>query len=356
MKKRCLFIATTSPFNQKVKSGGTGITQANYKVIGGIFETTLISSLENLSSFKKLIRLFWLFFGYLAGNSPFFEREVLETIARIQPQVVFVNSSQLGELVKAIKLKFPRMKIAVQFQNIETEYFLNVPNYPLLIKRLLVRAAEQNEKACIEHADHVITLSEGDSQTLARKHGRGADLVTPIAIPLGGDRDAAPIACEKPYVLFCGANFPPNEEAVRWFIVNVLDQIDLDFWVVGFKMENLSLQPHPRLKVIGTVTSVAPYYKSAVAVICPIFAVSGASTKAVEALTYGKVLVANKLGARGLVHPLPSCVKICGTADEFAATLRKLPHEPSYMQEAVDYYEKFLSENAKSASLSRLLT
>jgi hypothetical protein len=143
-------------------------------------------------------------------------------------------------------------------------------------------------------------------------------------------------------------------------VQKIADHIDYDLWIVGYQMENLiSEVHHPRVKILGTVDDVAPYFQSAVAVISPIFRGAGINTKAVAAFAYGKMILANSFALRGLPEPLPPTVLRCEDDQDFIWTLAHLEDNPrntqQSSQEARAYYERFFSETAKVKAYQDLL-
>jgi glycosyltransferase involved in cell wall biosynthesis len=104
-------------------------------------------------------------------------------------------------------------------------------------------------------------------------------------------------------LLFVGSmDYRPNDRAVAWFVEEVLPRLRLKVTpaldVVG------RLPRHPALakdvRYSGQVVDLAPWYERAHAVIVPLFEGSGTSLKVIEAMAYGRPVVATGVGARGL--------------------------------------------------------
>jgi len=267
----------------------------------------------------------------------------------------------LGPCAKLIKKLNSRTQVVVQFHNIETEYYEKSAGFSGPLKTLLKRAVPQSDRASCESADIIVTLTPADSEGLRRLYGRSADRVIPTAVPVTSPlENLQGVPVETPYVLFCGSYFSPNIETVRWLVQKIADHINYDLWIVGYQMENLTSEVHhPRVKILGTVDDVAPYYQSAVAVLCPNFRGAGINTKAVETFAYGKMMLANAFALRGLPEPLPPTVLRCENAQDFIWTLAHLKdhprNTPQSAQEARAYYERFFSETAKLKAYQDLL-
>lgn len=121
------------------------------------------------------------------------------------------------------------------------------------------------------------------------------------------------------YLLFVGAYFPANIFAVEWMAKHIAGRIDRKILVVGSGMDRLVSLQSEGLEVRGRVEELGPYYELADAVLLPIFFGTGMCTKTVEALRFGKALIASPLSLRGLPLPLPAGIKICGSADDWRA-------------------------------------
>lgn len=362
LKKKCLFLNTDSPFNDKIKAPSVGLSKINFKVMSEFFCTEALWSFpETPTLIYKGLRFFWLLFGYMGGDSPFFRRRLKKTLLKFKPDIVYMNTEQLGPCAKLIKQWNPRTQVVVQFLDIGTEYYERSAGYRGPLKALLKRGAAQSDRASCERADIIVTLTPGDSEGLRRLYGRSANRVIPTAVPVTSPlENLQGIPVETPYVLFCGLYFPPNIAAVRWLVQRIADHINYDLWIVGYQMENLTSEVHhPRVKILGTVDDVAPYYQSAVAVLCPNFTGSGISTKAVATFAYGKMMLANAFALRGLPEPLPPTVLRCENAQDFIWTLAHLKdhprNTPQSAQEARAYYERFFSETAKLKAYQDLL-
>ena len=297
---------------------------------------TLCSLPEPTTLVHKALRCFWLLFGYMGGDSPSFRRRLKETLRKFKPDIVYIDHALLGPCTKLIKKLNSRTQVVVQFHNIETEYYEQSAGVSGPLKALLKRAAAQSDRASCENADIIVTLTPADSESLLRLYGRSASRVIPTAVLVKSQlENLQGVPVEKPYVLFCGSYFSPNIEAVRWLVQKIVDHIAYDLWIVGYHMENLTSEVHhPRVKILGTVDDVAPYYQSAVAVLSPIFRGAGINTKAVETFAYGKTILANAFALRGLPEPLPPTVLRCEDDQDFIWTLAHLEDNPRNTQQA----------------------
>ena len=83
-----------------------------------------------------------------------------------------------------------------------------------------------------------------------------------------------------------------------------MNQTDLDLVVVGSVSKSLESYiasgKYPRLKVMGMVDDLSPFYQNASCVVSPIFLGSGLKTKTIEALMFGKTFLGTDEAFQGV--------------------------------------------------------
>ncbi len=154
----------------------------------------------------------------------------------------------------------------------------------------MVGQAKQNEQKAVKYADHIICMTERDSQNLQRYYNRSADIIVPTTFQ---DKYTGKLqkVKQKNYHLFIGSNFFANVQGIRWYIENVLDHVNSTLVIIGKHMEFLQQEyPDKSIEVLGFVEDLEPYYLNAHFVVNPVFLGSGMKTKTVEALMYGKTI------------------------------------------------------------------
>jgi glycosyltransferase involved in cell wall biosynthesis len=124
----------------------------------------------------------------------------------------------------------------------------------------------------------------------------GADPVTTLPAPKRVDG-------EPLRLLFVGAaDYRPNQLGLEWFIADVLPRVRKQLAVT---VDVVGAPPRKAIaadSVVfhGRVPTVQPYYERAHAVIVPVLYGSGTRLKVIEALAYGRPVVATTAGAEGL--------------------------------------------------------
>ena len=99
---------------------------------------------------------------------------------------------------------------------------------------------------------------------------------------------------------FIGGSANFNYDAFNWFNDNVIPYLEnIQFNVYGKVCEGI-ISNNPNVNIIGPVDNLDDVYKNNHLMINPTFLIGGIKTKNVEALSYGKVVLTTKEGARGL--------------------------------------------------------
>jgi glycosyltransferase involved in cell wall biosynthesis len=191
-------------------------------------------------------------------------------------------------------------------------------------------------------ADAVSVCSDDDR---ARAGTSGA-AVLPNAVA-GPGPSWNPALPPGPHVLFVGRlDYRPNREAVEWFVVEVLPIIrrsrpDVRVRVVGPGAVHLDPAVAECVDAVGAVGELAEHYAWSRICVAPLFTGSGTRVKILEAMSFGRPVVATTLGAEGIdVRPgvdllvaddphtfAEACVSVLdprGPADAVAASGRDL--------------------------------
>jgi glycosyltransferase involved in cell wall biosynthesis len=301
--------------------------------------------------------------GHIDGWTPAVNDTALARIRGSRFDAVFIDGSNLGEAVWAIKREFPHVRAITFFHNVETLFFIGALRRSRSPKAVAVLLANYlAERKAVRASDTLIALSEIDSAHLRRIFGRAADVVFPMALeeypePPGAAEKAA-VPREK-YLLFVGGSFYANKAGIAWFIQNVAPRIHMKTIVVGKGMESLraELSPVDNVEIVGGVDNVGSWYANAHVAIAPIFDGSGMKTKVAEALMFGKQVIGTKAAFAGYEDSLSQAGWTCDDAESFVQKIGelervKLPHFNATARAVFD--EKY-SLNAACERLRRVI-
>lgn len=304
--------------------------------------------------------------GHTALMSDSIVRDILNIIADEKIDFIFVDESLYGQMIKDIKKKCPKVKIACFYHDVKRNLYLQ------WIKKEGIGAAVKryipgliNEKKTALYSDFNITLNGRESQMLKKYYGREADMELPVGIAEPQYKNNL----ENPFIgefnlLFVGAKYYANILGIKWFCDNVVPLLehDIHLWIVGKGMEVLNEElASDTVHVVGTVESLTEYYKYADVVIAPIFDGAGMKVKTAEALSYGKCFVGTVESEIGYMEYCPDdCKEIfveCNTDKEFAAAINGLRN--SGVQKEYQQIKRFFKDNyslqAIESKLRRIL-
>lgn len=248
-------------------------------------------------------------------------RSIFKLVQERKYDLLWLEGSILGGIGMKSAALHKNMRVVVFMHNIETNlmwrtwkksHFWNTGLY------FAVRSAEQKAVRC---ANRIITLNQRDSQDLEQQYYRKSDLCFPVTIR-DEFEEKETLADEKwfseKYILFVGSYFAPNIDAVFWIAQHLSEKICCKVYIVGKGMEKLRDQLEcGNLKIVGTVDSIAPYYRNACGVIAPVFSGGGMKVKTAEALMYGKALIAADEALEGYDYDERHQISRCNTAKEF---------------------------------------
>lgn len=266
------------------------------------------------------------FKGHIDGLNSASIHRALDTIKLKRIGKVFIDGSNFGELVKAVKDLFPSVEVITFFHNVEARFFLGSLNLTRSLRALAVLVvnyrAEQKSVRC---SDKIVCLSERDSRLLRKLYGRAATHIAPMALedkfPTGPD--FAPPSGKEEFLLFVGGMFYANRAGISWFVEHVVPRIEMKTCIVGRGFEDIKheLERAGKVEVIGAADRLSGWYRDAKFVIAPIFDGSGMKTKVAEALMYGKKVVGTPEAFSGYEDVLPQAGWMCETRDEFVSAI-----------------------------------
>ncbi len=266
------------------------------------------------------------FRGHIDGLNAASIEAVLRTVEAKQVTRVFVDGSNLGAFVTALKHRLPQVEVISFFHNVEARFFWGSLRLQRSLRALAVLVANTlAERQAVRHSDKIVCLSERDSRLLKRLYGRGATHIAPMALAdkLPAHFAVAAQASPEAFALFVGGTFYANRAGIAWFVRHVAPHIDVPVYIVGRGFEALraELEIPSKVMVIGVVDDLADWYRRAQFVIAPIFDGSGMKTKVAEALMFGKKVVGTPEAFSGYEGIAADAGWVCRSADDFVAAI-----------------------------------
>ena len=186
--------------------------------------------------------------------------------------------------------------------------------------------------------DATLAVSDDDAEALEEAMGERAEVTV---IPIGVDLQELPMVMRRRganHIVHIGTMYwPPNVDAVRWFIEHVYPHIsaarpDVVFDVVGARPPRALralARPESGINITGHVEDPSHYLEHAGAFVVPLRAGGGMRVKILNALAQGLPVVSTTMGCRGIAVEPGRHVLVADTPADFAdSVLRVLNDDP----------------------------
>jgi polysaccharide biosynthesis protein PslH len=181
----------------------------------------------------------------------------------------------------------------------------------------------EEEIRALNRANAVIAIQEEETVYLRQRVSGEVFCVGHI-----GTLDTAPLPDPGgTRILFVGSANPINIQGLEWFIQSVFPEIrarvpSCQLVIAGAASRRRGWPDG--VIALGEVESLGPIYASAALVINPVTFGTGLAVKTIEALSYGKPLVATAAGVRGLGPQFAGAFMVAENAGEFARLVVEL--------------------------------
>lgn len=338
------------------------LSRLNHDALADLYGDRLVVFELSGSRLKGLVPAFNAFHGHIDGLGKRSLSDVLRVIETQQVRTVFVDGSNLGAAVAAIRKRFPAIEVCSFFHNVEARFFLGAFRQKPALRSLSVLVANYiAERKAVLFSDKRICLSERDSRMLQRVYGRTATHVSPMALvdKLPHNQELEGSSADSKFALFVGGLFYANRAGIAWFIDHVVPRIGIKLCIAGSGFERFKhdLERQGQVDVVGSVESLAPWYRDAAFVIAPIFDGSGMKTKVAEALMFGKLVIGTPEAFSGYEAVAEQAGVVCATADEFVQAIQAASSIPAprFDPHLRALYEQHYSYPAARSRLAAIL-
>jgi polysaccharide biosynthesis protein PslH len=259
---------------------------------------------------------------------------VAETMARVKPEVTFVNSSNMAPYI----LDLPRTgKRIVELGDVDSEKFRSYsetasPPMRLVYRREWRRVRLLERRVALE-CDNSVLVTETEAALFRTHVPEAASKIAGISCGVdhryfdpAGDYPA-PFDPAIPTFVFTGTmDYLPNIDAVTWFATGILPIIrrtlpQAQFFIVGGSpAEDVKrLARLEGVSVTGRVPDVRPYVAHAVAAVAPMRIARGIQNKVLEAMAMAKPVIVTSGALEGIDATPGREVILADDAASFAA-------------------------------------
>ncbi len=266
-------------------------------------------------------------------EAPSFIDRAREILERTPIDLVHVDRERLARL-----FRFHRGPKVLDATDSISVYNEQLQRYGRGVNRLIAALEAPRMK------DYERDMAAGYSACIvsAPSDGRALQNITgdvPIrVIPNGVDErllDAERREAEDELLFVGNMSYPPNVDAVRWFVRRVLPVVQAE--VPSVRLTIVGSRPHRSVRelervrgvtVTGQVSDVLPFLMRATALVSPIRIGGGFPNKVAEAMAAGLPVISTPAGCEGLSGVVPGRHLLsASTAQEFgAATVRVLSY------------------------------
>lgn len=292
-------------------------------------------------------------------------RELCEIIVNKDIDIIFSEESVIGSFYKQAKKIKKDIKIITFYHDIGADLFRQWRKQPGLLNKIENSLSIYQEKMCVKYGDYNWVFHQADFNKFNKFYGLAPDIMIPLASPvpvaIKQIQDKEDIQSGKvKKLLFVGSSYYPNVIGIRWFVKNVLPELDknIQLVIVGRGLEFLKKEfQNSRVNVVGTVETPVPYYLDADIFIAPLFDGGGMKVKSIEAISYGKCFVGTEESLHGFWEEFSDSVRNkfiykVNTKEEWIEIINKLATQDTYkFNETVfnDFYSHFSYETMKKS-------
>jgi len=192
------------------------------------------------------------------------------------------------------------------------------------------------EAAACKSADLVLTVTDRDRATLSGlADGRTRVHTLPIGVDCGASRPTS--RWPEKNLLFLGTlYYPPNSDAVEWFLREIYPRLrieipDVRFVVAGARpsrqLRSLA-RADSSIDLPGYVNDLAELYSASAAMVVPLRAGGGMRVKILEAFANQVPVISTSLGCEGIAAQPGQDLLVADTAIEFARSVARILVDP----------------------------
>ena len=250
--------------------------------------------------------------------------------------IVQVELSFLALYADAVNSASGAKKV-LSTHNIETQRFRRELQLSSWDARHLVLQADawlfpRWEDHAIKKFDGALAVSEPDREWISERAPRCSVELVPNGVDVDYFKPNRSPSAREPSIVFTGLmDYPPNVDAVCWFVSEIFPAIrkaypDLRFQIVGARpTERVSaLANSDGVEVTGEVPDIRPFVDGAAAFVVPLRSGGGTRLKILQAMSMACPVVSTSVGAEGLKVENDSNILFAEDAGQFVTQVGRL--------------------------------
>ena len=203
-----------------------------------------------------------------------------------------------------------------------------------------------------------MTINEADSNKMELIYNRKADVIFPFSV---ANRVTPEIKkqlfmkkqiIQKHDCLFVGSNFFGNTEGLKYFITNILPDVDIHLTIVGNGMSK-AFSNNEKISVFDFVDDLQEFYLNTDFVLLPIISGGGMKTKTAEAMMFGKAIVGTMDAFCGYDIDKLKGIYVCKTKEDFISAINRIYKEQIFTFNS-EIHERFEEKHSISITEKRV--
>ena len=261
-----------------------------------------------------------------------FENKIISILQKETFDIIQLETLYISPYIETIR-KYSDAKIVLRSHNIEYliwERLASSSNnfFRKVYLKHLAKTLKQYEIKAINKFDGIAAITSKDAEQLKILGCRKPICDIPLGIDLN-NYSMIPVKMEVPSLFHIGSmNWMPNEEAVKWFLSQVWDEIhneypELKLYLAGRNMPDWLLEMKmPHVEIVGEVEDALTFISSKQIMVVPLLSGSGMRVKIMEGMALGKIIISTTIGAEGIDYEDGKNILLADTPAEFAEKIR----------------------------------
>lgn len=268
------------------------------------------------------------------------------------PDVIVLQWTQIILLMPFIKKLYPNTKIvAIEEDVIFLNFLRRIDLAKNYVQKFFAKYQYGNmrkhELAALQEANQIVVNNFKDAKLL-RENGINEKKIFTSSVYFE-NYSSVKRKCGRKDILFYGAMHRiENHISAMWFIKNVLPVLSEEyrFIIVGARPQNelLALQ-NDRVKVMGFVEDIVPYFESCFCMVAPLQLGAGIKVKVLEAMSAGVPVLTNTIGIEGIGCCAKREYLHCETAQEYVESIQWIEHNVEKADEIAKNGRQYILEH-----------
>lgn len=322
---------------------------------------------ENISwhqvSVNTKINPFKLILNLIASDKPYnaerfvsktFANKLITLLQNNEYDIVQLEGAYLGAYVPYIR-QYSEAKISLRAHNIEYEIWERLAQNEIMsLKRfyynVLAKRVKKLETELLNMVDFLVPITNRDEKVL-NTNGRVLSHVSSTGMDDSMFGKSAP-KNDKSLFYIGALDWIPNQDALKWFITNVWNELKINFsdwnFVIAGRNAPESFESYlntKRVSYLGEVESAKEFIDDHNIMVVPLQSGSGMRIKIIEGMARAKCIVTTSVGAEGIDAKNSKEIIVADSATETISQLSYLMQNTEEIDKCAENAFIFVQQN-----------